>query len=49
MDTGRRELIKTVIASACLRALGATAPGATPAPVESYLQRACQQNGWPTL
>jgi len=40
MYIGRRELIKTVFASACLRTFGATAFGATTTPVEVYGQRA---------
>ena len=39
MHIGRRELIKTVFASACLRAFGATAFGATITSVEAYVQR----------
>jgi len=40
MDITRRELIKTAVASACLRAFGVPAFGASPASVEAYAQRA---------
>lgn len=40
MQIGRRELIKTVLASACMQGLNATAFGATTSPVDVYVQRA---------
>ena len=39
MEIGRRELIKTLVASACLAPLGVTAFGATATPVDTYVQR----------
>jgi hypothetical protein len=39
MEIGRRELIKTLVASACLGPLGVTAWGATATPVDTYVQR----------
>ncbi len=40
MDIGRRELIKTAFASACLQAFGATTFGATTTPAEAYVLHA---------